>query len=303
MHIGLIDVDSKIPNLVLMKLSAWHKSQGNTTELLKPADVLKGMPLFDQPDKLYAAVVFDWSRPIAKQLAKIGVEVGGTGWDSIKSLPPEIEQMKPDYELYGIDYGIGFTSRGCIRECQFCVVPRKEGSIREVAWPDEIVNPMSKELVLLDNNYLASPLWREKSQQIIDRGYKVDFTQGLDIRLVDEEKAEYLAAMKHRKRIHFAFDNLNIEREVRNGIELLLRKGIHHDRLSFYILVNFNSTIEQDLKRIAILDEYGVNSFVMIYNKAAAPQQIKHLARWCNKYQTKKTCKFEDYDPRGKRVG
>ncbi|MBU2700592.1 hypothetical protein Ga0466249_001684 [Sporomusaceae bacterium BoRhaA] len=103
--------------------------------------------------------------------------------------------------------------------------------------------------------------------------------------------------------IHFAFDSLQIEKAVRHGIELLLKQGINHDRLSFYVLVNFNSTIEQDLRRIAILDEYGVNSFVMVYDKAAAPQKIKHLgARWCNKYQTKKSCKFEDYDPRIRRA-
>ncbi len=302
MHVGLIDVDSKIPNLALMKLSAWHKERGDSTELLTPDDVFKGQNLFIKPDKLYAAVVFRENRRIGLRLAWLGADVGGTGWWLFKSLPSEIEKIRPDYDLYGIDYGMGFLSRGCIRNCQFCVVPRKEGAIRDVAWPDEIANPKSKELILLDNNFLASPLWREKSQQIIDRGYKVDFTQGMDIRLVDQEKAEYLATMKHRKRIHFAFDHIGLETEVRAGIELLLKAGIHHDRLSFYILVNFNSTFEQDLKRIAILDEYGVNAFVMIYNKAGASQKIKHLARWCNKYQTKKSCRFEDYDPSGKRT-
>lgn len=302
MLVGLIQIDGKLPNLALMKLSAYHKQRGDTVSLLKPDDILLGDPLFDRPDKLYAAVVFDWNRPVAKRLQRIGAVVGGTGWDLSTVLPPEIETMKPDYDLYGIEYGFGFTSRGCIRNCQFCVVPRKEGTIREVALPVDLENPLSKVLVLLDNNYLASPLWREKSQQIIDRGYKVDFTQGLDIRLVDQEAAEFLAAMKHRKRVHFAFDSLDIEREVRTGIELMLSKGIHHDRLSFYILVNYNSTIEQDLRRIEILDEYGANAFVMVYNKAAAPQKIKHLARWCNKYQTKKSCRFEDYNPSGKAV-
>lgn len=302
MRIGLIHIDGKLPNLALMKLSAWHKAQGHEVELLKPDDVLKGQSLFGARDKLYGATVFTDSRPIANNLARIGVEVGGTGWDLVKRLPPEVEAVKPDYELYGINYGFGFTSTGCIRTCEFCVVPIKEGGIKEVAWPSELINPLSNELILLDNNYLASPLWREKSQQIIDHGYKVDFTQGLDIRLLGKEQADYLAAMKHRKRIHFAFDHLGIERDVRTGIELLLSKGIHHDRLSFYILVNFNSTIEQDLKRIAILDEYGVNSFVMVYDKQHAPQKIKHLARWCNKYQTKKSCTFAEYDPRKRRI-
>jgi hypothetical protein len=298
MRVGLIQVDGKLPNLALMKLSAWHKSQGD--EVIFPYDY---QDMFaGKMDKVYAAVVFDWNRGKAAEYARWGAVVGGTGWNLKTMLPSEIESMKPDYELYGIDYGFGFTSRGCIRNCQFCVVPRKEGNIHEVAMPKELLNPKSKELILLDNNFLASPLWREKSLQIIDQKIKVDFTQGLDIRLVDEEKAELLAAMKHRKRIHFAFDSLQIEKEVRHGIELLLSQGINHDRLSFYVLVNFSSTIEQDLKRIAILDEYGVNSFVMVYNKANAPQKIKHLARWCNKYQTKKSCRFEDYDPSIRRV-
>ncbi|MBU2704093.1 hypothetical protein Ga0466249_005246 [Sporomusaceae bacterium BoRhaA] len=305
MRVGLIQVDGKLPNLALMKLSTWHKAQGDNVTLISPDDVLKGSNLFVIPDKIYAALVFDGNvskqskanMKIAKKLAATGIQIGGTGWDLKSALPPEIESMKPDYELYGIDYGFGFTARGCIRNCKFCVVPRKEGMIREVAMPVELMNPKSKELILLDNNFLASSLWREKSQQIIDMRIKVDFTQGLDIRLVDSEKAEYLAAMKHRKRIHFAFDSLQTEKEVRHGIELLLSQGINHDRLSFYVLVNFNSNIEQDLKRIAILDEYGVNSFVMIYEKQTAPQELKNLARWCNKYQTKKSCAFKDYDP------
>jgi hypothetical protein len=302
MNVGLIQIDGKLPNLALMKLSAWHKSKGDTVTLLKPDDVLIGQPLFDRPDKLYAAAVFDWSRPIAEKLNRVGAQVGGTGWGLHITLPSEIEAIKPDYDLYGIDYGMGFLSRGCIFQCGPCVVWRKEGKIRHAAWPNELVNPKSKNLVLMDGCFNASPFWREKAAQIIDRGYRVDFTKGLSIRLVDQEQAEIITAMKHRKRIHFAFDQIEYEQEVRRGIELLLRQGIHPDKLSFYVLVNYNSTIEQDLQRIEILDEYGANAFVMVYNKAAAPQKIKHLARWCNKYQTKKSCRFEDYNPSGKAV-
>lgn len=305
MKIGLIQIDGKLPNLSLMRLSAWHKAKGDTVQLLSADDVLKGQDLFNRPDKVYAALIFDAnvSRQsecnfiITKRLASMGVEIGGTGWNLKKRLPDEIELIKPDYGLYGIDYGMGFLSRGCIWQCGPCVVWRKEGPIRHVAWPDELVNPKSKEMVLLDGCFNASPFWREKAAQIIDRGYRVDFTQGLSIRLVDQEQAEIIAAMKHRKRIHFAFDQIEYEPEVRRGIELLLCQGIHPDRLSFYVLVNYNSTIDQDLKRISILDEYGVNSFVMIYDKQHAPQKIKHLARWCNKYQTKKSCTFEEYNP------
>lgn len=297
MHVGLIDVDSKIPNLALMKLSAWHKKQGHAVSLLRPKDVFAPMSLWDNPDKLYAAVVFRRNRKIGLRLARMGINVGGTGWWLYKSLPAEIEAMKPDYDLYGIDYGMGFLSRGCIWQCGPCVVWRKEGPIRSVAWPDELKNPKSRKMVFLDGCFNASPLWKEKALQIIERGYNIDFTQGLSIRLVDQEQAEIILAMKHSNNIHFAFDHVDLEPQVRNGIEILLRQGARPDQLSFYILTNYNSTFEQDLRRIEILDEYGVKPFVMVYNKERAPQQLLYLAIWCNKHQTRNSCKFEDYDP------
>lgn len=298
MHVGLVDIDSKIPNLVLMKLSAWHRKQGHTTELLKPADVLGGQNLFVQWDKLYGAVVFADNQAIARKLYANGVEIGGTGWNLLKNLPNEIEHMKPDYDLYGITYGMGFLSRGCIWQCGPCVVWRKEGSIHHVAWPDDLMNPKSKEIVLLDGCFNASPFWKEKAAQIIDRGYRVDFTQGLSIRLVDQEQAEIITAMKHRKRIHFAFDQIEYEPEVRRGIELLLKAGMRVDNLTFYILTNYNSTFEQDMRRVEIIEEYGANPYVMIFDKKNAPRRIKDLQRWCNsRPPIRKVCRFEDYDP------
>ncbi|MDT8901859.1 radical SAM protein [Anaeroselena agilis] len=302
LQVALIQVDGKLPNLALMKLSAYHKARGDDVILYRnPDDYLLGQDLFNPIDKAYAAVIFDdtvkrSSLRLAKKLAAAGVEVGGTGWDITKTLPPDIEALPADYDLYGITYGFGFTSRGCIRTCPFCVVPRKEGNIRHVAWPVEIANPKSKALVLLDNNFLASPLWREKAQQIIDHGYRVDFTQGLDIRLVTDEAADYIANMKHGRRIHFAFDHIGDEQIVRSGIEKLLARGLRGDDLSFYVLTNYNSTHEDDRRRVDILDEYGANPFIMVYDKRKAPEITRRLALWCNKYWSKKACRFEDFD-------
>lgn len=295
MEIGLVHIDGKLPNLALMKISAWHKENGNNVVLLSAKDVLLGQNLFKKFDKYYGAIVFTENIKTAKELHKLGVEIGGTGWNIESKLPDEVEKMKPDYDLYDIDYGIGFTARGCIRQCSFCVVPKKEGAIREVAMPSELVNPKTKNITILDNNFLASPMWREKSQEIIDNGYKVDFCQGLDIRLIKDENASYLAQIKHQKQIHFAFDDVKMEPVVRQGIELLDKAGIKPYRLMFYVLVNFNSTIEEDLKRINILQEYGADPFIMVYNKKMASKKHVWLANWCNQPSARKSCKFEEF--------
>lgn len=303
MRIGLIQVDGKLPNLVLMKISAWHKQQGDTVELLKPDDVLKGQDLFNNPEKLYAAVVFRKNKRIGLKLARMGASVGGTGWWLYKKLPSEIEKIKPDYDLYGIDYGMGYLSRGCIRTCGPCVVWRKEGKIHHVAWPEELVNPRSKKITIMDGCLNGSPHWKEKVRWIIDNGYEVDITQGMDIRIIDDEAAKLIVSMRHSGRIHFAFDHVDYEFEVRNGIEKMLKTGIHPDRLTFFVLTNYNSTFDQDMKRIKILEEYGVNPFVMVYDRDNAPQKIKDLQRWCDSIPPiRKVCSFEDYNPKEKAV-
>jgi hypothetical protein len=129
MHIGLIDVDdTDFPNLVLMKLSAWYKRQGDSVALLKPGDVIKGQNLFQPYDKLVGACVFTSHMPIVNLLREQGADIAGIGTDDKRVLPDEIEHIYPDYSLYGIkDTAYGFLSRGCPRCCPFCVVAGKEG--------------------------------------------------------------------------------------------------------------------------------------------------------------------------------
>ena len=148
MQVGIVDVDSKIPNLALMKLSAWHKARGDNVKLHDP--------LFDQPDRIYASKIFDFTPDYAYYPADCEICKGGTAYSLTEALPPEVESIYPDYSLFNCDYAMGFTTRGCIRKCKFCLVPRKEGKIRAVAdiydfWQGQ------QNMNLLDNNLTGLP--------------------------------------------------------------------------------------------------------------------------------------------------
>ena len=194
----------------------------------------------------------------------------------------------PDYDLYGIDYSMGFTSRGCIRKCPFCIVPKKEGYIREHSPFDEFVHPDHKKILLLDNNFLASPKRIEKLHYLISHGYRVSFNQGLDIRLVNEEIAGLLADVKSRdlrfrfKRYYFAWDLMSYSKKVFDGTLKLLNAGIKPRNLMFYVLVGFNTTFEEDLYRVYKLIQIGCEPFIMKYNNVSE-KKLNALAKWVNR--------------------
>lgn len=288
MNVALIDVDNKIPNLALMKLSAHHKAKGDHVEFFTP--------LFSMPDLAYVAKVFT-DTPDYEYWPDCEIIKGGSGYDMKTELPPEIEALCPDYSLYGIDYAMGFTTRGCIRNCPFCIVPIKEGHIRAVAdiydfWSGQ------KNLMLMDNNLTAEPgHFRRILGQLIKEGIHTSFSQGLDIRLIDDEKAALLARVKlwKDKRIRFAFDDTKDEAAVRRGIDCLLRAGIIPRNLSFYVLIGFDSTPEEDLYRVELLRSYGITPFAMPYNRRDRYQKI--FARWVNRPALFKVTKWHDYKP------
>lgn len=301
-NIGLIDIDSHsgFPNLALMKLSAWHKEQGNNVFLLKPEDILYGNNMFVNYDKLYAACVFDWNRKTAAELASLGVEVGGSGYSFNKTLPGYIEKMYPDYDLYNIkDTAYGYLTRGCPRRCRFCIVAMKEGAqSREVASLDQFWNGQPN-IKLLDPNLLACGSRDYLLRQLIDSGAWVDFTQGLDIRLIDDSTADYLNNIKI-KSLHFAWDNIS---DTCTKIKLKRYSGyfkVYKGHLPVvYVLTNFDSTIKQDLYRVYTLRDMGYDPYIMIYDKINAPQQIRYLQRWVNNKKIFRTIdKFEDFNPK-----
>lgn len=186
MNVGLIDVDShNFPNLVLMKLSAWHKAKGDDVSLCRPAEIINGSNLFEEYDLEYGACVFTGNKEVVAALEEKGIVVGGTGTINDIILPRSIEHIMPDYSLYGItDTAYGFLSRGCPRQCPFCIVSKKEGAqSRKVAdlsewWAGQ------KIIKLLDPNLLACPECEDLLKQLAESHAWVDFTQGLDARLL-----------------------------------------------------------------------------------------------------------------------
>ncbi len=300
----LVDCDSKdgFPNLALMKLSAYEKEQGNKTELIK--EIPETRPLVKY-DRAYVSCIFEQNREKALDFIRqldCQVTFGGTGLDFKKKLSEGTEHIMPDYDLYDTDFSMGFTSRGCIRKCPWCVVPEKEGMIHNHAPITEFLHPDHDKVILLDNNFTASPKLEENLDFLIDRELKVNFNQGIDIRLVDEELASRFAETQYhdwrfkRRTLYFAFDTMRVKDAVVSGIENFVNAGIHPRRLCVYVLVGFNTTVYEDLERINILLDLNVDPYVMRYNQTEGYKGIlKHLARWVN-WRIYRHCDFLDYD-------
>lgn len=312
MAIGLIDIDSRIPNLGLMKISSYYKTLGEEVEFVKPNK---------QYEKIFASAIFTRSKDKCEELINIygdKIEIGGTGWDIHKTLDAKIERMKPDYNLYSIEdianrikgigtkerkiqksteivnAGMGFTSRGCVRQCGFCFVPKKEGQFKQVADIKDLINPRSNVLILHDNNLTADPHCIEKLNEIRDRKLIVDINQGCDVRLVNEDISRALSEVKHLRSIHYAWDLMGFEREVMEGIKTL-SKFIKPYRHMCFMLVGFNTSFEEDMYRFHKLRELKVDPFVMIYNQKD-DKRLKHFARWVNA-RIYKSCKWTEYQP------
>ena len=309
MKVGLIDVDGhNYPNLPLMKLSAWHKQQGDSVEWYEP--------LFSgHCDRVYLSKVFSFTPDYGSPIDADEVLRGGSGYciDNIngrevfhserdKALPQEIEHIYPDYSLYKDcnDTAYGFLTRGCPRGCSFCHVEAKEGkrSIK-VADLSEFWHGQKK-IVLCDPNLIACKDWKELLQQLIDSRAKVDFNQGLDIRLMTEEKAELLKRIRIDS-VHFAWDKYEDKEMIVPRFRAFAEvTGWSERKMGVYVLTNFNTTIEQDLERIYTLRDLGYNPYVMIYDKAhtRSSDTIRRLQRYVNnRFIFRSVPRFEDYNP------
>lgn len=294
MKIGLIDVDSHgFPNLALMKISAWHKAHGDQVEWWNG--------LFKY-DRAYQSKVFDdsYSRDMDFVIQADEVIKGGTGYDLKTVLPDEMEHIYPDYSIYDFlvkDTAYGYLTRGCPRACPFCIVSEKEGrkSVK-VADINEFYHGQ-KNIVLLDPNITASKDCESLFDDLIKTKARIEFTQGLNIRLLTDKGADQLNQMK-LKVIHFAWDNYEMQtyqklKDMRGKLDFDRRK------LMVYVLVNFNTDISQDLERIYKLKELDYEPFVMVYDKPHAPRAIKKLQRWCNNKWVFRKCDFDEYQGGG----
>ena len=304
MRILLVDADSQknFPNLALMKLSAWYKQQDAHVELIK--GIPDHLPLY-QYDKAFVSCLFFQNKEkvlnYCEQLP-FPVQVGGSGVNLQTELSNDIEHILPDYSLYDIDRSLGFTSRGCIRKCAFCVVREKEGLIKDHAPITEFLHPEHNKLILLDNNFLASPRCKENFEYLIAHKIKVNFNQGLDIRLVNEENAKLLKETKYStwkfntKRVSFAYDSPKHKNIVNKGVQILKDAGISTRSLMFYVLVGYNSTFEEDMGRIDHLLELGIDPYIMRYNQTKGENRLlMHLSRWVN-WRIYRSCTFYEYD-------
>ncbi len=249
MKIALVDVDGRnFPNLALMKLAAWHKAHGDLVEWYDP--------LFSRPERIYASKIFTFTPDFRNYAAGDPEPVrGGTGYDPDVKLPDEIERMIPDYSLYpDFPAALGFLTRGCIRNCPWCIVPKKEGSLQEI---DDIerVAAGRKEVVLLDNNFLAADpdFVREQLEKAARLRLKLDFNQGLDARLVTPENARLLAACRWIRCIRFSCDTIAMIEPIRRAVELVREAGFRRE-IFVYMLVTDIGDAENRLRALIDLN-------------------------------------------------
>lgn len=294
MKVGLIDVDGhNFPNLPLMKLSAYHKKMGDTVEWYDPWG-----GICEPYEKVYMSKVFsftpDYDRPIyASEIIQggsgycISLEDGKETYHAERdaNLAPEIEHIYPDYSLYGIkDTSYGFLTRGCPRGCDFCHVKAKEGQCsRKVANLEEFWRGQ-KEIVLCDPNILACSEHKELLQQLIDSKARVDLNQGVDVRLINDGNIDLIKKLK-LKSIHFAFDRWQDKDIVEPKLRMVAEEtGFNRNKgkVTVYILVNFDTTIEQDLYRIELCRELNFQPYVMIYDKEHSDKEHRRLQRYAN---------------------
>lgn len=288
MRVAIHDHESKgYPNLALMKLSAWHKAKGDPVEWY---DHLYSH-LYD---KVYSSKVFTWTKEDCSLVGN--VERGGTGFDMSVTLTDEVEHICPDYSLYGVNQSYGFLTRGCPNKCDFCFVPEKEGDIRPHADIEEFAR--HREVVLMDNNVLASSHGINQIKKIVELGLKVDFNQGLDARLIDDDIAKLLSKVKWLKPVRLACDRMSQMPAVQKAVTLLRWHNCTPSRYFCYVLVK---DVNEAAERVKFLKGLYVDPHCQPYrDKINTPPtaEQKHFSRWVNMKAEFKSQTWEEYRDR-----
>ena len=297
MNIGIVDVDGHhFPNFALMRASAYHKARGDQVEWATP---------FSQYDKVMASKVFTFTPDFNYLTLQADIiEKGGTGYDIKKVLLPEIDRMIPDYDLYNVDKNLayGFLTRGCPNKCKWCVVPAKEGKITPYMDIEEIAVNGRKNIILMDNNVLASDYGLQQIEKIIRLGLRVDFNQGLDARLVTDDIARLLARLKWMKRIRFGCDTPGQIAECERATALIDKYGYKGEYFFYCILL---SDFKESFERVNYWKNKGGRFLphCQPYRDLNNPHQIipqwqKDLAGWADKKWIFRSCEFKNFAPR-----
>jgi hypothetical protein len=276
-YVSIINIDSiRIPNLALAKINKYYKDK--YYDIYYDTIIKNGIN--------YISCVFEINKHLCKEFENNKrCIIGGSGYDLSVKLPEEIEQVKPRINL-------GFTTRGCIRECEFCVVPQKEGRIKIVGDLLDLWDGKSKDIVLLDNNILAIPShFRLVCKQARENKIKLDFNQGLDCRLLTEDMVKQLKSIRTYD-LHFAWDNINDEKYVDKAITLLQKYEIK--RCNWLVLTGFNTTFEQDLYRVNYLRNRNQVAYIMRYNNSKRKDLIP-LSRWVNNRSWFRAITWEEF--------
>jgi len=276
----LLQLDGKIPNLALMRISAHHKALGDDVELRvvgNAAAVERG--LWDSMDKVYASAIFTRSKPLCDRLLEVYPDavIGGTGWNLKANLPKiGISTRETDYSVYPLfRQSLGFTQRGCRLKCSFCVVPGMEGNVTNEAGIYDIWRggTWPKELLLLDNDFFGQGLWRDRIREIREGGFKVSFNQGINARCITDEAAEAIASVDYRddsmktKRIYTAWDSLGDEERLFAGLNRLVKYGVKPDQIMVYMLIGYwpgETAADREYRRMK-LREFGARPYPMPY--------------------------------------
>ncbi len=293
MRIGLIDADkTAFPNLALMKLSAYHKSH---------ADIVEWVNYWQRYDRVYISKVLSFSHDPDTVILSDEIVRGGTGYNLTTCLPTDIESQFPDYSIYpNCDYAIGFLTRGCSRGCPFCIVKEKEGSAHQVASVKDFWSGQ-KLIKLLDPNILETPQSVKLFSDLLNTKAEIDFTQGLDIRLITAEHIQLLLKMKVR-RVHFAYDQMKNQVIIEKNLAAFMSiTGWGRQKVSVFILCNYDTTFDEDMHRVMYVKACGATPYVMLYNKQKLPKghRLLHLQRWCNAPQLFNSTEWKDYKSGG----
>lgn len=292
MKVLLLQLDGKQPNVALMRIAAHHRALGHDVELRKAGNSTSvERQLWDEHDRVYASLIFARTRRLAERLLVVRPDaiVGGTGWDLATTLEQHgITSLEQDYSIYP-DYrqSIGFLQRGCRLRCSFCVVPSKEGAIRQEKTVAQLWRggDHPRELVLLDNDFFGNPAWRERPAEIRDGGFKVSFNQGINARFLTEETAAAIASVDYRnadmktRRIYTAWDNRRDEERLFRGLELLRDAGVKPNHIMVYMLVGYwaGETHDDRDHRRRKLREFGARPYPMPFVRT---RELVAYQRW-----------------------